>query len=265
MNFANKSIKEIKAWLESCDYSPLAEELNLLRQDGRAGLKPLLERVERKQRYTEELREEWQRMTVYERDLRQAGYIHIAGVDEVGRGPLAGPVVSAAVILPQDFYLPGLNDSKKLSKEEREEYYQVILEKAIAVGVSMISPEMIDQINILNATKQAMITAIQNLPVQPDYLLIDALTLDVGLPQVGIIGGDGKSISIAAASVVAKVTRDRWMCKMSEQFPEYGFDRHMGYGTKEHLEAIAQYGVTPIHRHTFAGVKEWVEVKKVGV
>ncbi len=258
MQFANLSIKQIKAWLDSIDYQPSTEEYDLLLQEGRKAVKPLIERVHRRRALIEQQKQLWQEMTFYERKMYDQGYTKIAGVDEVGRGPLAGPVVSAAVILPKDFYLPGLNDSKQLSQATREAFYDIICEQAIAIGIAIISVEIIDQINILQATHQAMQSAIAQLQPAPDYLFIDAVTLKSEFPQQSIIGGDGKSVSIAAASVIAKVTRDRMMCELAQQYPYYGFDRHMGYGTKEHLEAIAQYGVTEVHRRTFAGVKEWV-------
>ncbi len=258
MNFSNKSIKEIKEWLESVDYLPPEPEYTNLLQEKRSGVIALLERIHRKRSLVEQQEQLWQEMSMNERRLYNQGIGLIAGVDEVGRGPLAGPIVSAAVILPDDFYLPGLNDSKQLSKQMRESYNQIIREKAIAIGIAIISTEMIDQINILQATYKAMDAAIEQLTPAPDYLLVDALSLQTNIRQEAIIGGDHKSVSIAAASVIAKVTRDHIMSKIATEYPQYGFDRHMGYGTKEHLEAIARYGVTEHHRRTFAGVKEWV-------
>lgn len=258
MDFRNKSIKEIKEWLESVNYLPSESDYIYLQQETRSGVLSLIERIHRKRALIEEQEQLWQQMSTNERRLYQQGYQWIAGVDEVGRGPLAGPVVSAAVILPKDFYLPGLNDSKQLSKETREAFYSIIQEKAIAIGVAIIPVEIIDQINILNATFHAMHEAINLLTPAPDYILVDALTLKTDIPQEAIIGGDTKSVSIAAASVIAKVTRDRLMGELSRNYPQYGFDRHMGYGTKEHLDAIAHHGVTIHHRRTFAGVKEWV-------
>lgn len=259
MEFTKQSIKQIKAWLESVNYLPSQMDYKRLLQDGRSAVKPLIDRIHRKRMLVEQQKQLWHEMTIYERKMYAQGYEYIAGVDEVGRGPLAGPVVSAAVILPKDFYLPGLNDSKQLNLATREAFYEIICEQAIAIGIAVISVEMIDQINILQATHQAMQSAIAQLQPAADFLFIDAEKVQSDIPQLSIIGGDSKSVSIAAASVVAKVTRDRMMCDLAKRYPHYGFDRNMGYGTKEHLEAIAQHGVTDVHRRTFAGVKEWVK------
>ena len=179
-------------------------------------------------------------------------YSLICGIDEAGRGPLAGPVVAGAVILPKDCEILYLNDSKKLSPAKREALYEEIMEKAEAVGVGMASPARIDEINILQATYEAMREAVYNLGVTPELLLNDAVTIpDVSIPQVPIIKGDAKSVSIAAASIIAKVTRDRLMVQYDEILPGYGFARHKGYGSKDHIEAIRRLGPTPIHRQTF--------------
>ena len=179
-------------------------------------------------------------------------YSLICGIDEAGRGPLAGPVVAGAVILPKDCEILYLNDSKKLSPAKREALYEEIMEKAEAVGVGMASPARIDEINILQATYEAMREAVDNLGVTPELLLNDAVTIpDVSIPQVPIIKGDAKSVSIAAASIIAKVTRDRLMVQYDEILPGYGFARHKGYGSKDHIEAIRRLGPTPIHRQTF--------------
>ena len=179
-------------------------------------------------------------------------YSLICGIDEAGRGPLAGPVVAGAVILPKDCEILYLNDSKKLSPAKREALYDEIMEKAEAVGVGMASPARIDEINILQATYEAMREAVDNLGVTPELLLNDAVTIpDVSIPQVPIIKGDAKSVSIAAASIIAKVTRDRLMVQYDEILPGYGFARHKGYGSKDHIEAIRRLGPTPIHRQTF--------------
>ena len=189
-------------------------------------------------------------MKVYEKEYESHGWI--CGIDEVGRGPLCGPVVASAVILPKDCQILYLNDSKKLSEKKREELYDVIMEQAIAVGLGMATPERIDEINILQATYEAMRQAINSLKVKPAVLLNDAVTIpEVEIPQIPIIKGDAKSLSIAAASVIAKVTRDRMMKAYHELFPEYGFDRHKGYGSKEHIEAIQKFGPSPIHRRSF--------------
>ena len=198
-------------------------------------------------------------MYEYEHNCRDNGYTVVAGVDEAGRGPLAGPVYAAAVILPNDIIIKGINDSKKLSEKKREELYDVITKEAVAWAVGYASPERIDEINILQATYEAMREAIGKLSPAPDLLLNDAVTIpEVVIPQVPIIKGDAKSVSIAAASIVAKVTRDRMMEQYEEVFPGYGFARNKGYGSKEHIEALQTMGPTAIHRRSFIGhfVKE---------
>ena len=191
-------------------------------------------------------------MKAYEKPLWEAGKKYVAGIDEVGRGPLAGPVVTAAVILPEDFSVLGVDDSKKLSPKKREELYSLILEKAIAVSIGRREPEDIDRINILEATKEAMLDAVRGLKVKPDHVLIDAVSLKgLECPQTAIIKGDAKSVSIAAASIVAKVTRDREMVEMDRIYPGYGFASNKGYGTKAHYEGLKKQGPCPIHRKTF--------------
>ncbi|MCI5699854.1 MAG: ribonuclease HII [Lachnospiraceae bacterium] len=189
-------------------------------------------------------------LKIYEKQYEHMGYV--CGIDEVGRGPLAGPVVAAAVILPKDSQILYLNDSKKLSEKKREELYDVIMDQAVSVGFGYVYPERIDEINILQATYEAMRDAVSKLTVTPSVLLNDAVTIpDVTIPQVPIIKGDAKSVSIAAASIVAKVTRDRLMVEYDKIMPEYGFARNKGYGTAEHIESLKNYGATPIHRKTF--------------
>ncbi|OHR64844.1 ribonuclease HII [Bacillus sp. HMSC76G11] len=200
-------------------------------------------------------------MMTFERQARDKGYKYICGIDEVGRGPLAGPVVAAAVILPEEFYLPGLTDSKKLSAEKRDLFYETILSEAVAYGVGIISPAQIDELNIYQATKAAMLKAVDELAVSPEYMLIDAMEIALPIPQESLIKGDARSVSIAAASVVAKVTRDRIMKKLAETFPQYGFDQNMGYGTKLHLEALNRDGITDYHRKSFSPVKEMALIK----
>ena len=196
----------------------------------------------------------------YERDLSRKGYRSIAGIDEAGRGPLAGPVVAAAVILPKGLQMPGVTDSKKLTAQKRELLFDVVMENAIATGVGIAQPEEIDEINILQATLKAMLRAVDNLITSPDYLIIDGInTLDRDIPQQAIKKGDSLSISIAAASIIAKVTRDRMMLEYDKQYPSYGLASHKGYGSKLHRDAIANFGPCPIHRKTFAGVKEYVK------
>ena len=206
-----------------------------------------------RKKLTEE--EEIQRvLSMYEieNEYRQNGYINIAGVDEAGRGPLAGPVYAAAVILPPNAIIKGINDSKKLSEKRREELFSEITEKAIAYNICSIDEKRIDEINILNATYEAMNGAVNGLSVRPDFVLIDGNRIGgMTLPHETVVKGDSKSISIAAASILAKVSRDRFICEMAEKYPEYGFEQHKGYGTKAHNEAILKYGPCPIHRKTF--------------
>ncbi len=199
-------------------------------------------------------------MKEYESELYKTGINLIAGVDEVGRGPLVGPVVCAAVILPKDFFDERINDSKKLTEKKRELLYDVIYENAISVGIGMCTNEEIDEINILEATKKAMKEAINNLSVKPEHVLIDAVKLDIDIPSTSIIKGDAKSESIAAASIIAKVTRDRMLVELDKLHPEYDFKHNKGYGTKKHIEAIYKYGVLKEHRKTFAPISEMTKV-----
>ena len=200
----------------------------------------------------EKLKVKLYEMKAFERELWSNGKRYVAGVDEVGRGPLAGPVVTAAVILPEDFDVLGVDDSKKLSEKRREELYDLIMEKAIAVSIGRREPEVIVKINILEATKAAMLDAINGLSQRPDHVLIDAVSLkDLDIPQTAIIKGDAKSVSIAAASIIAKVTRDREMVKMDEKYPGYSFALNKGYGTKAHYDGLAKLGPCPIHRRSF--------------
>ncbi len=194
------------------------------------------------------------KLSEYEKELHSKGYKLVAGVDEAGRGPLAGPVVAAAVILPEGCMIEGVNDSKKVSEKKREKLYDIILQKAVAWGVSIVDNNTIDEINILEATRKAMHMAILDLEERPDYILIDAeKKVDTnGVPFMPIVKGDALSISIAAASIIAKVTRDRLMREYDEMFPMYGFEKHKGYGTKAHVEAIGKYGLCMIHRKTFS-------------
>ncbi len=200
-------------------------------------------------------------MKEFENELYNNGINFIAGIDEVGRGPLVGPVVTAAVILPKDFYDERINDSKKLTEKKRELLYDVIMENALSVGVGMSSPEVIDEINILNATKKAMVEAVNNLSIKPEHLLIDAVKLDIDIPQTSIIKGDAKSQSIASASIIAKVTRDRMMVELDKKYPMYDFKHNKGYGTKKHIEALYKYGPLKEHRKSFAPVSELTNEK----
>ena len=191
-------------------------------------------------------------MLEIEDSLYQKGYKLVCGVDEAGRGPLCGPVVAAAVILNKDDMIEGVNDSKKLSEKKREELYDVIMEKAVAVGIGMSDVAVIEKVNILNATKLAMKQAIKNLKIKPDFVLIDGnQMIDIDIDAKTVVSGDAKSESIAAASIIAKVTRDRLLINWDKEYPEYGFARHKGYGTKARIEAIKKYGLTPIHRPSF--------------
>ncbi len=193
-------------------------------------------------------------MLEYENELYEKGITLIAGVDEVGRGPLIGPVVAAAVILPKGFYHPGIKDSKKLSEKKREELYKVITENALSIGVGTVSEEVIDEVNIYEATKTAMKEAINSLTIPPEHVLIDAMKLDLKMPSTSIIKGDALSESIAAASIIAKVTRDHLLMKMDEEYPMYDLKNNKGYGTKKHLEALEKYGACKYHRKSYSPV-----------
>lgn len=196
----------------------------------------------------------------YEKELWKNGINLIAGMDEVGRGPLIGPVVTACVILPKDFVLDGLTDSKKLSEKKREEFYDYIMKHAISVGIGMMDEKVIDEVNIYEATKLAMYQAVEKSKVKPEHVLIDAMKLDkLEMPSTSIIKGDAKSISIAAASVIAKVTRDRMMIELDKKYPMYGFKSHKGYPTKKHIEAIKEYGLIDGYRKTFKPISEMVK------
>ena len=244
------SISDIKAEYENTPFDNLAEFINKYADDNRSGVVALCKKANKCiDNYNKEL-ERTEIMLRFEKEY--ADYGLICGIDEVGRGPLAGPVVAGAVILPKDEKILYLNDSKKLSAAKREELYDIIMEKAVAVGIGEVSWERIDEINILNATYEAMRQAINNLGVKPDILLNDAVTIPmVDVKQVPIIKGDAKSASIAAASIVAKVTRDAMMVEYDKQYPGYGFAGNKGYGSAEHIAAIKQYGPTPIHRQSF--------------
>ena len=194
-------------------------------------------------------------LLAFEKELYKDGYEFIAGTDEAGRGPLAGPVVAAAVILPKNLIIDGVNDSKQLTEKKREELFNIIMDKALAVGISFIDNKKIDEINILEASRLAMMEAIKKLKIKPDYVLSDAMKMNIDIPVKPIIKGDALSINIAAASIIAKVSRDRFMDEMDLKYPNYGFKRHKGYPTKDHIEAIKKYGITDIHRTTFKPIK----------
>lgn len=243
-------ISDIQKELELTDTAGLADILNKYRSDARAGVIKLINKYDRERQKLEAEINRTEQMKSYENKYRE--YTYICGIDEVGRGPLAGPVVACGVILPKDCKILYINDSKQLSEKKREELYDQIMEEAVAVGLGSVPPSKIDEINILQATYEAMRQAIGNLSVTPDLLLNDAVTIPgVPIKQVPIIKGDAKSISIAAASIVAKVTRDRLMTAYDGIFPQYGFASNKGYGSREHIEILKRTGPSPIHRLSF--------------
>lgn len=246
------SIKEIEAKIGNIPPVDALEYLMSLDMEESAGINRLIQKYAKKMAAFDNELARLEKMSVYEKDARSKGYKMIAGMDEAGRGPLAGPVAAACVILPEDCNIEGVNDSKKLSASQREKLYDVIYDKAISVGVGIVDQDVIDSINILNATKLAMKQAVSKLSIKPDLILIDAVSLDdLDIEQRSIIKGDALSISIAAASIIAKVTRDRIMNDYDTVYPEYGFAKHKGYGTEEHINAIKKYGICPIHRLSF--------------
>lgn len=252
-----KTIKEINRLLEAI--SELSDPYFIeLESDDRVGVKKAVNKRRKaiQAMIDEELRLD--KMLSYEKVLYQEGFSLIAGIDEVGRGPLAGPVVAACVILPIDCKIKGLNDSKKIPKSKHLSIFQAIQERALGIGIGIVDNHVIDDINIYQATKVAMIEAIKNIKgdvTEPDYLLIDAMTLETPIPQQSIIKGDANSMSIAAASIIAKVTRDRLMMDYEKAFPGYDFAKNAGYGTTSHLNGLKQFGVTPIHRTSFEPIK----------
>ena len=250
-----KEIKEQLANIQRLDDPLLAE----LEQDSRSGvIQAIAKRKKEIQKRLDE-DERLEGMLAYEKECYALGMELIAGVDEVGRGPLAGPVVAAAVILPKACKIPGLNDSKKIPKSKHKEIYEAVLQNAIAIGIGVKDNHVIDQVNIYEATKLAMMEAIGQLGPQPQHLLIDAMKLDLPIPQTSIIKGDANSLSIAAASIVAKVTRDQMMEEFDREYPGYDFAQNAGYGTAKHLAGLDKLGVTPIHRRSFEPVKSMCE------
>ena len=248
------TIKEIKASLE--DVTDLADPRWAdFEADSRSGVQKAI--LQRKKAIEAEAAEDERLETMlrYEREAYNQGFQVLAGIDEVGRGPLAGPVVAAAVILPKGCKIKHLNDSKKIPKSKHEAIYHEVMEQAVAVGIGIKDAKIIDQVNIYEATKLAMLEALGKLNPVPQYLLIDAMKLDTPIPQQSIIKGDANSLSIAAASIVAKVTRDRLMADYDQTYPGYGFAKNAGYGTAEHLEGLEKQGITPIHRKTFEPIK----------
>lgn len=253
MTERKRTIKEVKQVLLEIA-SPEDDRLLELQQDSRKGVQTALKQWQAQRSKLETMQNNMYLMQEEERKLQGEGYRLLAGIDEVGRGPLAGPVVAAAVILPEDMPVLPINDSKKLSASIREQLAAQIMELA-HVGIGIVSNEVIDEVNIYQATKIAMQQAVEHLPVQPDALLLDAMTLPIRKRQVSLIKGDSRSLSIAAASIVAKVYRDQLMTEYAENYPYYGFAKNAGYGTKEHLEGLKLHGLTPIHRLSFEPVK----------
>ena len=244
-----RKIGQIKEELKAATEAMLPSFIMAYESDERSGVIKLVEQAKKRLQKLEEERKRIWKLQEYERKYGQ--YTYICGIDEVGRGPLAGPVVAGAVILPKDCDILYINDSKKLTAAKREELYDEIMEKAVAAGIGMVSPQRIDEINILQATYEAMREAISKLEPAPDILLNDAVTIpEVTIPQVPIIKGDAKSISIGAASIIAKVTRDRLMVEYDQILPEYGFASNKGYGSAEHIAALKKYGPSPIHRRS---------------
>jgi ribonuclease HII len=247
-----QKIGQIREELKAATDEMLPSFIQTYSKDQRSGVQKLVEQAEKRLDKLQAEKDRIELLKKYEKEYASYGYI--CGIDEVGRGPLAGPVVAGAVILPQDCDILYINDSKKLSAAKREELYEVIMENAVAVAIGMVSPQRIDEINILQATYEAMREAISKLAPKPDILLNDAVTIPgVSIPQVPIIKGDAKSISIGAASIVAKVTRDRLMVEYDKIMPEYGFASNKGYGSAEHIAALKKYGPSPIHRASFIG------------
>lgn len=254
MNVAELKLKDIETTLFSG--VPSEAFAAACEADARAGVQRLAKRYRREQAERARI----DALYAYEYAARDEGAKNVAGVDEAGRGPLAGPVVVAAVILPFGIFLPGLNDSKKVAPKKREQLYEEILEKAVAVRVSIVDEKTIDRVNIYQATMNGMYESILNLDPKPDKVLIDAVELaKLPMPSLSIIKGDAKSASIAAASIIAKVTRDRMMLKYDAEYPQYGFAQHKGYGTAQHIEALEKYGPCPIHRKSFEPVRSMTE------
>ena len=250
MDGKQKSVAAITQELQNCSEEALIALCSNLRTDPRKSVQLLAEKAMKRLEKEKKELERVQGMIDFEREI--AGSTIYCGIDEAGRGPLAGPVVAAAVIMPRDGKIPYVNDSKQVSEKKREQLYEQILKEAVSYGVGIVDAKRIDEINILQATYEAMRKAIATLDVQPDILLNDAVNIPlVNIKQVPIIKGDAKSISIAAASVLAKVTRDRIMEEYDKKYPEYGFAKHKGYGTKQHIQALEQFGASPIHRRTF--------------
>lgn len=251
---ATMKLAEIKLWMNNVLLLDLdrIEIAEILSNDTRTSVKSLGEKIYKEIEYQKKEKARLSALFSYERDLWSSGYTMIAGVDEAGRGPLVGSVVTAAVVFSNEVHIEGLDDSKKLSEAKRDALYDEIMEKALAVSVGIADQDVIDDINILNATKKAMTEAIEKLSVKADYLLLDAVKLNnLATDQLSLIKGDQKSASIAAASIIAKVTRDRMMVELDQLYPQYGFLKHKGYGTADHVQALKTYGPCPFHRRSF--------------
>ncbi|MEF9992597.1 MAG: ribonuclease HII [Romboutsia sp.] len=247
-----KSVKEIKEIVDNLDKNQYLQYIDILRSDERKSVQGLAVKLAKRLDTIRKEEERLETINVFENEGYYKGYTYIGGIDEAGRGPLAGPVVAAVVVFKKDTKINGINDSKKLSEAKRNELFDIIKEEALDYGIGIVNNEEIDEFNILNATYMAMKKAVNCLKHTPDYLLIDATTIPgVKIAQKPIIKGDSKSISIAAASILAKVTRDSLMYQYDDIYPKFGFKGHKGYGTKEHYEAIETNGITPIHRRSF--------------
>lgn len=249
------TIAELKERAKLVD-TPNDDWLKELALDSRKGAQALLQTTLKRLNRVVKLEQHFEEMMTFEKQIYEKGFTHIAGIDEVGRGPLAGPVVACAVVLPHDFKLIEVNDSKQLSHKKRAELALKIKEEALVIGIGIIDEKTIDRVNIYEATKLAMLSAIEELNVSVDYLLIDAMKLATDIPQLSLIKGDAKSVSIACASIIAKELRDQLMNDYDKEYPGYGFANNAGYGTKEHLDGLEKQGICPIHRRSFSPVKE---------
>lgn len=260
-NIKKMSLKQLQELIAERGAEVYPEVVRVLGEDPRGGAQKLVRFCQGKMEEYERERERLSRMYSYERQVWAMGYRLVAGLDEVGRGPLAGPVVAAAVVLPGEVVFPGLDDIKRLSGKRRLELYEQIKAQALGIGVGLVHPDGIDEASVMMATYKAMVKAVHDLKENPDYLLIDSLHLpNVNQPQAPIVGGDAQSCSIAAASIVAKVTRDEYMVEMDRLYPQYGFANHKGYGTAEHREALERYGPCPLHRKSFGSLREIVSL-----
>lgn len=266
MNIKKMSLRELQELIGERGPEVYAQVIEVLGNDPRGGAQKLVRHCQAQLDEWKREKERLGRMFSYERQVWAMGYRLVAGIDEVGRGPLAGPVVAAAVILPGEVILPGLEECRRLSGKRRQELYEELKEKALAIGVGMVHPNGIDEANVMMATYKAMVKAVQDLSISPDFLLIDSLHLPgVSQPQAPIAGGDGQSCSIAAASVVAKMVRDEHMIELDKIYPQYGFASHKGYGTLEHREALEKYGPCPVHRKSYGSVRDILSLSSGGV